>query len=172
MRRTNLKISPVLREMTDDPNLIEDDGTTEVARWNQLVEQWSNLDPIDQSELEPKLRIQAGRILYQGNDPKAVPLDDMLYLLRQSPLAENYGLADQQFRSRVVDRVRGPLTAIRSYCIVFCMNGDTVAVRTCEDTTCPFWPFRMGSNPFFGKIADAEAVSVDEPEETEVADAS
>ena len=39
-----------------------------------------------------------------------------------------------------------PCRAIRAMCKE-CCGGSLKAVRTCESTTCPLWPFRMGRNP-------------------------
>ena len=39
-----------------------------------------------------------------------------------------------------------PIKAIRYYCIL-CTKGDKALIRSCEDETCPLFPFRMGKHP-------------------------
>lgn len=42
------------------------------------------------------------------------------------------------------------LQAIRQNCID-CAGGSQAEVRRCGMVTCPFWPYRMGSNPFVSR---------------------
>lgn len=39
---------------------------------------------------------------------------------------------------------------IRARCLDCCC-GQAAEVRRCEVTSCPSWPYRFGTNPFFGK---------------------
>jgi hypothetical protein len=40
---------------------------------------------------------------------------------------------------------------IRQHCLNFCMNGSREAVRECHSENCELHPFRMGTNPNYGK---------------------
>lgn len=42
------------------------------------------------------------------------------------------------------------LAATRQNCLE-CANGSPAEVRSCEQTWCPMWPFRMGTNPHHRK---------------------
>ena len=53
---------------------------------------------------------------------------------------------------RVLGHPKTPLRAIRAKC-VDCSGGSLGEVRKCVAVTCPLWPMRMGSNPFYGKKA-------------------
>ena len=93
-------------------------------------------------ELEPIVNLLELRLLYQGKSPKEVPLDVFRTLLN-APV-------DDRYIETYMARVKNPATAIRAYC-VNSMNGQVAEVRRCENTSCPFWMFRLGTNPLFGK---------------------
>ena len=48
-----------------------------------------------------------------------------------------------------------PMAAIRAKCLD-CCAGSAQEVRYCVATSCPSWPYRMGSNPFrdLGKFSE------------------
>ena len=56
----------------------------------------------------------------------------------------------------VLGHPESPIRAIRSKCLD-CSGGVPSEVRKCVAATCALWPFRMGSNPFHGKKAPADA---------------
>ena len=88
----------------------------------------------------------ASRKIYGGHDPRTVPVQDLLRMAK-TPVDPN-----DQIMTRYQRRISSPLTAIRAMCIN-CAGGPG-AVRSCEAVDCPLWPFRMGSNPFFGKMTE------------------
>ncbi len=79
-----------------------------------------------------------------GANPRNVPIDEMLGALR------NQG--DEPRIQKYYDRVTSPLTAIRARC-VDCAGG-VAEVRKCPAIECPNWCFRLGTNPFFGKLRE------------------
>jgi len=51
-----------------------------------------------------------------------------------------------------------PLKAIRQICFE-CQGGSWHTVKTCEETACANWPFRLGVNPF-RKTQDARTIMI------------
>lgn len=111
-----------------------------------------------------RLRQRVASNLYAGADPKTVPLGDLLYMAHRCPSIYQIGASSSSVNQKFSDRIKGPLSSIRAYC-VDCQGGVPSLVRECAVTKCPNWPFRMGSNPFYGKLHDADA-SAEEEEET------
>lgn len=149
------KPSSEIQDLLDDPVELENpDKDDTIDFWNQCVRVFQVSSPVKAHLMMPELRRLAGRLFYKGHNPKTVPMNDLRFMSQQ----REFG-----------DRIKGPLTAIRSFCLG-CMGGQSNLVRECESTTCPFWSFRMGGNPFFGKLPDAEA-TVNLEEELEEANA-
>lgn len=88
---------------------------------------------------------RAASIIYDETPTKQIPLDDLVSLVRTP---SNNCDVERAYRNRI----KGRLSAIRAFCVI-CQGGQPKRVRMCDSTTCPLWPFRMGSNPFFGKKA-------------------
>lgn len=63
-----------------------------------------------------------------------------------NPDGNSYHATIQRYR----DRVRNPMTAIRSKCVE-CCNGSTAEVAQCTIKTCSLWLFRGGKNPFHSR---------------------
>jgi len=76
--------------------------------------------------------------------PKEMHVNDLLDMVRQGNETDNVEVAYRE-------RIRSPLTGIRAYC-VFCSGGSPRGATNCTNTCCSLWPFRTGSNPFFGKL--------------------
>lgn len=72
--------------------------------------------------------------------------------------------SDDYADTKYVERIKSPVTGIRAYC-VNCQGGQIAAVRNCGNGGCPLFPFRMGSNPFYGKLANADADVTEDFEE-------
>lgn len=53
------------------------------------------------------------------------------------------------------------LKVVRKNCLD-CVGNKPSEVRRCALASCPFWPYRMGTNPFYGASADAERTEVEE----------
>lgn len=111
---------------------------------------------------EPQLYVAACRVIHGGKDPHEVPLPDMLYCLSVTePFIDN-----PEFQRAYRVRIKGPLTAIRARCMS-CMEGQRTAISECASTNCANFPFRLGNNPFYGRIPEGDAVSNVEAEEAE-----
>ena len=54
------------------------------------------------------------------------------------------------------------LKAIREKCLD-CSGSSRAEVRRCTAVGCPLWPFRMGSNPFYGYRQEASETPETEP---------
>lgn len=96
------------------------------------------------------------RIVYgydQVVPPKSVPTEDLLAMAQCARYPFDVAAPSKR-------RVRSPLTAIRAICID--CAGGVAAVRECGVTCCPLWAFRMGNNPFFGKVHEASDNTGDE----------
>ena len=87
---------------------------------------------------------RAAIILYNETDPKTIPIDDLVDLVRTP---DNDADVDKVYRNRI----RSKATGIRAFCVL-CAGGQPRRVRVCENVKCALWPFRMGSNPFRRKI--------------------
>lgn len=98
------------------------------------------------------------RAVYRHVDPKEIPLADLKIIAHHT--------SNNHMDTKYADKINGPVKAIRAYCIN-CQGGSASFVRNCTAAHCPLFPFRMGSNPFFGKIANSE---VEVTEELDVAD--
>lgn len=116
---------------------------------------------IDESiELE-RLVTAYGAVKYGGADPKTIPAKVLRFFVA-NPVDGADNAADLASR----ERVRNPNTAIRAKCVA-CMGGQPNEVRMCAAVTCALWPFRMGKNPFFGRLVnvDVEAEVVEDLED-------
>lgn len=96
------------------------------------------------------------RAVYCTTDPKEIPLEDLLILTSHT--------SDDHTRVKYAEKIRSPITAIRAYCYN-CQGCDISGVRNCTAMHCALYPFRMGRNPFYGKLADADSEVVEDIEE-------
>ncbi len=58
---------------------------------------------------------------------------------------------------RYQERVKSPITAIRSFCIS-CMGGYVKEVKNCTAPDCPLYPLRLGVNVFSAKYGKPRPV--------------
>ncbi len=58
---------------------------------------------------------------------------------------------------RYHERVKSPITAIRSFC-VSCMGGYVKEVKNCTAPSCPLYPLRLGVNVFSAKYGKPRPV--------------
>ena len=58
---------------------------------------------------------------------------------------------------RYHERVKSPITAIRSFC-VSCMGGYVKEVKNCTAPACPLYPLRLGVNTFSAKYGKPRPV--------------
>lgn len=103
------------------------------------------------------LRTAIAGVLYGGDDPKTVPNDVITHCLVH-PIKRVFVNVDAR------KRIKNPNTAIRTMCME-CQGNDQVGVRQCPTINCPLWPFRMGTNPFFGRLV--ASTGEEEANETE-----
>ncbi|MET4190698.1 MULTISPECIES: hypothetical protein [unclassified Bradyrhizobium] len=102
-------------------------------------------------DLEERIAPLEFRLLYQGKNPKEIPVKALKELIHDSAVSDHVTKTARK-------RIKNQGTAIRAFCI-YCMGGQTSEVRACEAIACPLWPFRLGANPFFGKVlAPVESV--------------
>ena len=95
-------------------------------------------------------------VLFGGVNPKEMETSDLLDITR---MYSGHDHVSEKYKKRI----RSPLTAIRSFCVI-CMGGSVPEVRRCSSTNCPNWPFRMGKNPFYA-MPDAEAETTEDIED-------
>lgn len=88
-----------------------------------------------------------------GADPDQLPVA----VLKQIALPIDIDFIERKYREGINNRE----SAIRAYC-VWHMSGSADDVRYCRDTTCPLWPFRMGTDPFKGHDIAALHAQLDE----------
>lgn len=156
------ELDPDIVGLAEDPMALENPNASEaIEAWNALVIKFDNAGPLESHIIKEQLYHAAARVYYEGESPKDVPLPGLLFMLKGNPPA--IGIPQGPFE-KARQRIRGPQQAIRAFC-VNCQGDEYVGVRDCPSVTCPFWPFRMGNNPFFGKIPGAEAAAEAETEE-------
>jgi hypothetical protein len=164
--------SPVIEQALEQREpLALDEGESEsfpgqssaMAKANALSDELRALDESNDPrkivrilKTSEQYRRYAGMFFYGGEDPKSVPTEDLLEMARTP---DNAG---DQIERAYRQRICSPLTGVRAFC-VRCMGNSPRAVKECGATNCPLWPFRMGNNPFFGKLQNADAESTDEP---------
>lgn len=88
------------------------------------------------------------RATYHDTPARDIPAKDLRLLTSLT--------SDDPLDTKFADRIKSPVTAVRGYC-VNCQGGQIAAVRNCTNGSCPLFPFRMGNNPFYGKLANADA---------------
>jgi hypothetical protein len=91
------------------------------------------------ANLPKNVQRTAGFLTYGGSNPKEVPIDDIIAMLR---VPQNDDNMERAYRNRI----KGRLSAIRAFCVL--KEGGPRAARMCSSVTCPLWPYRMGTNPF------------------------
>jgi hypothetical protein len=99
--------------------------------------------------MQDDLRTAIACVLFAGDDPKTVPNDIIKHALAHPPTRYNV-FTHMEARKRI----KNPNSAIRAHCLE-CQGNDTVGVRQCPSFNCPLWPFRMGGNPFFGRLVNS-----------------
>lgn len=119
------------------------------------------LDADDVEFMEPELLTGCIRALYEDDDPGDVPIADMKHAIR-------YPVSGSEVPPKYLERISGPTSAARAKCI-WCQGGNVSLVAACPTTNCPLWPFRMGTNPFYARLAntDDEADVIEDQRELE-----
>lgn len=133
-------------ENADTPSKVRANDT-----FNRIQELQENPDKNNIKEileLKEQLKQALWDAEYGGVNPKEIPTDTLI------ELTKSY-FGEDTVERKYKERVRSPLTGIRSFCVV-CQGGSVPSVRACPSANCPLWPFRMGNNPFFN-MPGAEA---------------
>jgi hypothetical protein len=99
--------------------------------------------------LHDDLRTAIACVMFAGHDPKGVPNDIIKHALQHPP--EGYNVFTHMDARK---RIKNPNSGIRTFCLE-CQGNDTVGVRQCPSFNCPLWPFRMGGNPFYGRLVNS-----------------
>lgn len=138
-------ISGELFRNTEDPDEL---ACNKIAQKIQDLQISDDLhDNIKAQMLAPQLKTAIIEMVYGGRDPATVPYK---YIRHALDNRVTWGDATPaQYAS-----VNGPLRAIRVKCI-WCMGGSADLVRSCSSVNCFLWSFRMGTNPFYGRIKDS-----------------
>ena len=71
-------------------------------------------------------------------------------------------LAEARIIQKYKDRIKNPISAIRSHCIE-CMGGQVHEVARCTAPQCSLYPFRMGKNTMHQKYGKARTDLKDKP---------
>ena len=120
--------------------------------FNKVLERYlATEDEMDQEIVYDQLISAYGRVRFAGADPKQVPTS-LIKFFQMNPSNRTFD-SSNEMRSR--ERIKNPNKGIRSYCIT-CMGGAPGYVRDCPSLMCPLWPFRMGTNPFYGRLTNTD----------------
>jgi hypothetical protein len=104
-----------------------------------------------------KLKTCVIALCYGSDDPADVPIDYIRHSLK-------FPLYGSDLSSEQAAGINSPVRAIRMMC-VNCQSGNVAMVRQCAAINCTLWPFRMGHNPFSGRLDNSEAEALEETEE-------
>lgn len=110
-------------------------------------------DDIDIEFLVDELTTVVMAIEYGGMDPFDIPRAELMHAIN-NPLPDTV-FVDLDSRKRV----NGPNRAIRAKCME-CQGNNLKWVHDCNKINCQLWPFRLATNPFYGRLA-----SIDENDE-------
>jgi len=118
-------------------------------------------------EIEEKLPPIEFRLVFQGKHPRDVPVQALRALIKDSA-----ALKDDVTNRRYHEKISNPASGVRAFCIA-CMGGSPGEVRHCPSTNCPLWAFRLGKNPYFGKVLPpVEEIEVEDDDLVEVDESS
>jgi hypothetical protein len=123
----------------------------------RIIEWLKSTDPktkVTAMRLKDNLKTAVIRMIHGADDPKWVPIRHIRHAL-SFPAIEQTRMFSRPEQRKTID---GPTRAIRVKCLE-CQGGGpdaTTGVRECAATGCALWAFRMGSNPFFGRMVGSE----------------
>lgn len=138
------------------PELKESPKYQSHVKFNKLMEQYTaTTDDVDKELLLESIIACQAEITYGAMDPKTVPTSVMQFVWKSR-------YANSPVEHRAFEAIKNPNTGIRAFCLS-CMGGQQTEVRNCPSFNCPLWPFRMATNPFYGRLVgtDAEADATD-----------
>lgn len=118
-----------------------------------LKEKAESASVIERLRIEKQITRVKQKLAWQGADPRGIPAGELREHIHAKEVSDDPLLV--KYKARINNRA----TAIRAYC-VWCMGGDTAAVRRCPTMTCPLHAFRMGKDPLrsyaIPKVEDTE----------------
>lgn len=123
-------------------------------------------------KLKARLRTAVIRLAYRpsaegGMNPKQASVEEMRYAIsnplihvtqhrdHKKQVITEFMYLDNLSKEQLA-RVDSPIKGIRAKCMD-CQGNDSTGVRECACINCPLWPFRMGTNVFYGRLAASEA---------------
>lgn len=149
---------------------------------NEITQLRASEDPalkVKGMMLLDELRTAIIAMVYGGHDPASVPYRHQRHALAHpcSFLVTKRGGKWIRCGANAPDAprnktVNGPLRGIRAKCF-WCQGNSADGVRDCAAINCFLWPFRMGTNPFYGRLTDStgDEDGYDSDEEIEALDA-
>ncbi len=150
---------PVLEEMIEDDYTFDKPKNRFEELTNHAYEKFSEAPFKDKLRLRYEYRKQLIRAVYHDTDPKEIPASDLKIMM--------YHTSDDFKETKYFERAKSPITAVRAYCMN-CQSHSIASVRNCTNAVCALFPFRMGNNPFYGKLADADAEATEDFNEEEI----
>lgn len=145
--------------MLDDDHIFDKPQNRFEELSNQAYTAYASAAFKDKLRLRYDFRKKLIRAIYVYTEPKEIPGEDLKIMAEYT--------SDDYKELRYFLRAHSPVTAIRAYCMN-CQSHSIASVRNCTNGICPLYPFRMGSNPFYGKIADADQEVSEDFNEDEV----
>jgi hypothetical protein len=122
-------------------------------------------DVVKGMRLAPQLKTAVIRMVYHGRDPSSVPYRHIRHALDNPSTITVFDRKDKgewktltlEYESVEAQRksIKGPLRAIRIKCFE-CMGGQIVLIRSCATINCHLWSFRLGTNPFYGRLVGSD----------------
>lgn len=142
--------------------------TAESSQWREKLENdlsalYASLDElkgIDRLRAKKKIERLEQTLSWQGANPKVLPFAELKEHIQTSPQED---AIDAKYQARIKNRA----TAIRAYCVQ-CQGGYPAGVRDCVSMTCPFHPFRMGTDPLRGfELPKAAIIVIEDEDDTD-----
>ena len=108
----------------------------------------------------PYLKTVVIEMVHAGDDPKEVPIEHLKY-------AQQHPSMEFPENGEMSARVKNPVSGIRAFCMI-CQGGSAPGVRYCTAIQCALFPFRMGKNPFYGRLKDEDTEGEAEDSQDEI----
>jgi hypothetical protein len=155
MARRKIKQTAVLKKVLENEDFFSSPDESE-QQANEALQAYFDAPIREKLVLRHRWKRLACRAVYGTTDPSDIPFEDLKIitsLATSDPMATKYA-----------EKIKSPVTGIRAFCYD-CQGNDIAGVRNCTNSICVLFPFRMGKNVFFGKLADAEVAPTEDFEE-------
>lgn len=146
-KKERAKLEPILKALLDDDHVFDKPQNRFEELSNEAYNKYATAPYREKLRLRYEFRKKLIRAIYVYTDPKEIPGEDLKIIAEYT--------SDDYRELKYFLRAHSPVTSIRAYCMN-CQSHSIASVRNCTNGICPLYPFRMGSNPFYGKIADAD----------------